>query len=297
MSLTPRLTMIGMYNYDNTLFDNAVFPEGVNKELFVNSLLMKYGECPVIYPNIPFFKNAVNVWSLKWYDSIVRLLGTFNAEYNPLYNYDRTETEDIKETIGDVGNEKTNVMESGTTTGNKNSVDTVTYDTKDMESGTETANGTITDDGETNVNRTVTTNINETTENQVSAYNSPTYAPDNKTLKTGEDTETTEESTTNENTRETETEVTTANTKTKTGTVQDAVSETTNGTNANTRNTSQDTKNDRDREFSREVKMYGNIGVTTSQQMFKEELEIRKNVNLYDVLSEMFYREFCIYVY
>lgn len=43
--------------------------------------------------------------------------------------------------------------------------------------------------------------------------------------------------------------------------------------------------------------LYGNIGVTTSQQMLQAELDLRSKVNIYDVIAEMFYKEFCVYVY
>ena len=41
---------------------------------------------------------------------------------------------------------------------------------------------------------------------------------------------------------------------------------------------------------------FGNIGVTTSQQMVKEELEIRK-INMIDVIVDSFKKRFCLLVY
>ena len=42
--------------------------------------------------------------------------------------------------------------------------------------------------------------------------------------------------------------------------------------------------------------LYGNIGVTTSQQMLKDELDIAK-WNLYNQIADLFISEFCIYTY
>lgn len=42
--------------------------------------------------------------------------------------------------------------------------------------------------------------------------------------------------------------------------------------------------------------LYGNIGITSSQTMLKEELEIAK-WNLYDQIADLFIQEFCIYTY
>ena len=44
-------------------------------------------------------------------------------------------------------------------------------------------------------------------------------------------------------------------------------------------------------------KMYGNIGVTTSQQMGEQELEFRPKLNIYNYIAESFKHEFCIMVY
>ena len=41
---SATLTMIGLYNYDNTLFDNLTFPAGIDKDLAINQILMSCGE-------------------------------------------------------------------------------------------------------------------------------------------------------------------------------------------------------------------------------------------------------------
>ena len=43
--------------------------------------------------------------------------------------------------------------------------------------------------------------------------------------------------------------------------------------------------------------LYGNIGVTTSQQMLQSEIDLFKNFNFYDVVADMFVQEFCCMVY
>ena len=44
MSTTARLSLIGMYNYDPTIFDNLTLPEKYNKDDFINALLLSQGE-------------------------------------------------------------------------------------------------------------------------------------------------------------------------------------------------------------------------------------------------------------
>lgn len=303
MSLNPRLTMIDMYNYDNTLFDMLSFPSAANidRELFVNNLLVTYGEQRVIYPNIPFFKLATKVWSQKWEQSILRIVRTLGADYDPLHNYDRTETE----TVTDEGQEKTTFGNTHTTT--FNTLNTVSSSGQDKttfaDTETTTYNLTETENkeetGEGSRSGTTETESEMITENEVSAFNESTYQPDKKETRSGTESVTTNENTDNTVTTESERKKTGTETAAHTGT--DTTDKTGSGTDAKTgteaiAQTGADTV-DSGNERNRELRAYGNIGVTTSQQMLKEEMMIRQNVNLYDVLAEMFFREFCVYVY
>lgn len=249
MSLTPRLTLIGLYKYNNSLFSNLIFPDNIDKETFIDSLLLEYGECPLIYPDIDFMLLAIGAWSRKWYSNFERIATALNAEYNPIYNYDRneewTETDDLtrSETDSVMGNE-TNVK-----TGNagENTEYTRNIDTKY--------------EGDS------------TNENQISAYNESTYQPNNKDINDfNNDTDTDEsyDSSTTKNTSENHamnrSENRTTNSKE-------------NGTNGKTGH------------------IYGNIGVTESTSLVQHELDLRKTENLYHILCELFYKEFCIYVF
>ena len=42
--------------------------------------------------------------------------------------------------------------------------------------------------------------------------------------------------------------------------------------------------------------IHGNIGVTTSQQMLASELQIRPKLNIYDLITDMFYKEFMLFI-
>lgn len=43
--------------------------------------------------------------------------------------------------------------------------------------------------------------------------------------------------------------------------------------------------------------LYGNIGLTTSQQMATDEVKLRRDFNIYDLIADLFISEFCIYTY
>ena len=209
MSLAPRLTLIGLYNFNNSLFSNLILPEGLENEIFIDTLLMKYGECPLISPNMDYMLLAIGAWSRKWYHNIERMYQAISAEYNPIYNYDKHE------------------VWSGT--------DDLTI------AGSRSESGTIERDYE------------NTTEHKVSAYNESTYQEDNKDETEGNDNTGTESSSEH--------------------------SETRNGTD------------------SKAGHVYGNIGTTKSSEMVKDEIELRYKNNIYDIISELFYKEFCIYIF
>lgn len=91
MSTMQRISMIGLYNYDSTIFDKLTLPEGYSKETFINSLLLEHGEKLALYTDPDFMKSAIGIWSNKWALELSRIYEGLTAEYNPIYNYDRFE--------------------------------------------------------------------------------------------------------------------------------------------------------------------------------------------------------------
>lgn len=151
MSTIQRLTLIGLYNYDSTLFDNLTLPEGYNKETFIDALLLEHGEKCVLYSNPEFFKFSIGVWGRKWSLELSRIYEALTAEYDPIYNYDRYE--EYKDSEG-------RKYESKVNAGHKAS------DNPDFSVVNET-------------------NTNATTENLISADNSGDYQPERKTIENG----------------------------------------------------------------------------------------------------------------
>lgn len=91
MSTIQRLTLIGMYNYDSTLFDSVILPEGYDKQTFIDSLLLEHGEKCVMYTDVDFMKFSLGVVGKKWYHEFERIYRALTEDYNPLHNYDRHE--------------------------------------------------------------------------------------------------------------------------------------------------------------------------------------------------------------
>ena len=109
-----KLTLIGLYNYDNTIFDLLNVPEGLTKDTLVNNILLRSSEFEVLYPDPDFMKSAIGDFSNAWQPTFERWVNALALEYNPLENYDRKE--DWTDTR--------NGHNSGTTSGRTNSTTT-----------------------------------------------------------------------------------------------------------------------------------------------------------------------------
>lgn len=117
------IDLLMMYNYDNSIFDNLQLPSTMNKDDFVNNLLLETAELELMYSKPDFLKFAIGVWSKKELSIWEKLDATLHYEYNPIYNTDRTETE----TVTEEKTGKRNIDGSSTDTGTANSTTTNNY--------------------------------------------------------------------------------------------------------------------------------------------------------------------------
>lgn len=87
------MTLAGLYNWDETLFDAMIFPKNADKQNFIDSLILSYGSCEPLYPDWDFMKNiAIPAWNIKWKSNIEKVYDLLEKlEYNPVENYDRQE--------------------------------------------------------------------------------------------------------------------------------------------------------------------------------------------------------------
>ena len=205
---TAKLTLIGLYNNDNTLFDSLTLPAGIDKTVLVNNILLRSGEFEVLYADPDFLKPAISLWGQKWSRTFEKWQKALAVEYDPLYNYDRRE-----------------------------------------EWVTSEDEGTVTTGKSTDVG---STDVGTTSNDNVSAYNDNTLVPDKQNILTS-------------------------------------------GTNT-VGNTEMENTSDRDRNEVRTGRAYGNIGVTTSQQMLQAELDVA-SWNLYEHITDIFLSEFIIPVF
>ena len=92
MGRAVNLSPLGLYQWDNTVFDLMTIPSALDKPTLIDNLLAETAELEVLYPNPVVFKNLVGVWSAKQLDIWNRLYATTQYEYNPIENYNKYET-------------------------------------------------------------------------------------------------------------------------------------------------------------------------------------------------------------
>lgn len=246
-----KITLIGIENYlnpEHSVFEQLILPDGIDKDILVNSILLRCQEFELLYSDPDFMIKAVNVWSLKNYRTFDKWNKALNIKYDPLYNYDRTE-------------EYTDIHNG-------------TYNRTGSDSGT---NGNTRTD-----NLTMTNNLTQT--NNLTDTNDVTLTHSEKAYDEGAFVEKDKDVTDQDQTH--------TGTVTDTGTVTNTGSVTDSG-NYNSSNT--DTGSD-SHTNTHSARLFGNIGVTTSQQMLQSELDIAR-WNLYDHISDLFAQEFCIMIY
>lgn len=118
-----KMTLNGLYDYgqirNDDLFEDMILPDHLDKEVVLNSILIKCGELPVMWADYPFMKNQIRVWFKRKKPIFDKMVELREAEFNPLYNYDRFE--EYKDSESE--NENYNDSESTSNNTTQNSTD------------------------------------------------------------------------------------------------------------------------------------------------------------------------------
>jgi hypothetical protein len=96
MALKGQISIIGLYNWDNSLFDDFNVPEGVDKNTAVMNILYKCADLEIYIPDWDVLKTAIGIWSTKNAWKWEKLYETMNFVYNPIWNKDGTITETLQ---------------------------------------------------------------------------------------------------------------------------------------------------------------------------------------------------------
>ena len=282
---SAKITLLGFYNWmdeggQDLFAEFSGLPSGVDADTLKQNILLRGGEFEVIYSDPVFFQAAVRPWVKKWYRTIDKWIEALAIKYDPLFNYDRTEEWTDEGTDGKTRNALSSTSEAMSRNASA----------EDSRSGGEVndnsyARNSVT---ETNGSGSETHSGSVETVNEVSAFDSASYQAHDKSTAT----DTTGIGTTNDQTT------------TVGGADQELLDKTYSETGSRTEgaaeNRMQEAQNAESEngahESTHKGRMYGNIGVTTSQQMLRDELEIDK-FNLIDEITDLFLTEFVVPVY
>lgn len=216
--------LLDLLYFDDTVMDNFTVPEGIDRQLALDTIYQRCGLTPLYHPDPAWLKFYVGWWCSKNAKTWEELYKTTIQDYNPIYNYDRTEeTTDTRS--------ETRKLSEDTSSNTKQNGDTSVTDTS-----------------------------SDSSEHTISADNSDSYEPGYKDVSSRQDTQASKSS----------------NRVDVTG--DRAVDETTGET------------------YSHKLRAYGNIGVTTTQEMLEAQRKVVR-YNIYNEIADSFKDEFCLYIY
>lgn len=149
MSRGVTLSIMGLYNQDNTVLDLMEFPEDFTeeqKQTVKKNILVECAEFEFLYPNPTVAKNIIGLWSRKEQPYWDRVYKASLLEYDPIENYRRNEQESISDGRTEEHSGVDSTSSGGTDTASRSGSDTTTGNSgsTDTESGTDTVTNKIT---------------------------------------------------------------------------------------------------------------------------------------------------------
>ncbi len=310
------LSIMGIYRYDDSIFDDFRVPDGIDKEDVIDNILFECAELEIVYPEFDFLKLAIKRWTNKEFPIWSRLYNTTKLEYNPIWNVDAMEETTENRDFTKTGNRK---ITGEDTRNGERIIDGTAKDSRNINTE-ETGEGTenIKNNGESEDTRTsekvktekgTIENVGEISGNNLRSvwgYNEDIPQDAEKVTNTENRTGTETRNLTenenindsNKNTHEDDTTKTT-NTSNKIGTSdindnehKETITDAESGTN---KGTIEDIGEDKGT-INISHRRTGNIGVTTSQKMILEERQVSE-FDIIDYITKSFKRKFCLLIY
>lgn len=297
---TAKATLIGLYSLDRSLFDNMQLPDGIDKDLVVNNLMVRSGEFEVLHFDPEYMKFSIGVWSGKWYRTFAEWLRGTKATWNPIHNYDRFEES------SDTHSHKTTADYSDARTADlkdERTADIAEQRTADL---TDQRTANLTDKRTADLSEQTTLNHADSTaqltsaqtDHSVAAYDNNNFVPSSRDVVNNGTTNVSHTGTVTVGTTGTDTNTTTGtDTNKTTGTDTTVTSGTDTYQHTGTDTTQHSgTLEDTNGSDTHRAHLYGNIGVTQSSEMLKAFYDI-STWNLYDHIADVFTQELLIPVY
>ena len=154
MSRGVSLSVLGLYKFNDHLFDDMQLPTGLtstDRQTVIGNILRKCAELEILYPDYDFCKEMIGLWSKFKKPEWDRIYKLQTMQYNPIENYDRTE------------------------------IETTTTDMADTHSGNDTRAESGSDSQLVKSNSKETNSGTDSTGNSITSYDSNQYQPHDKT--------------------------------------------------------------------------------------------------------------------
>ena len=170
--MRARMSLMGLYDYDNTILDDLAVPDGLDVSILKDNLLIECGYREILYPRPDFFKTALRAWVRKNIGIWAELYDTTLYEYNPIENYDRKEDNTYTRT------DNLKQKNSGTDSTEYSGTDSTEYSGKDT---TQNSGKDITQDSGTDSTQN---SGSDTTLNKAHAFNTSGLSDSNSSTLT-----------------------------------------------------------------------------------------------------------------
>ena len=89
--MAATLSILGLYNYQPSIFDSLTIPTSVDRETLIDNIIMEAAELELLFPNADILGRLIGNWSKTRLAAWNRMIGALDAEYNPIENSDRYE--------------------------------------------------------------------------------------------------------------------------------------------------------------------------------------------------------------
>lgn len=284
MSNGSFMSVLALYRYKDNLFEGMKFPTGFSAEdkaNTINNILLECAELDLLYPSWDTMHDVIPIWSAIELPVWTRIYKASQLEYNPIENYNRTEISTITHDLTEQHSGNDINKATGSDSEQASGSDTLTLDMTESHSGKDT---TEYDDSKTSEN-----SGHDITENSMTSYDSNSlYLHDKSDLSHGQKVT---------DTGLGSSEISYGESVDNDGTETTAYGRKNTTTYGKTDTLTHGEKIEHDGTDKTESNISGNIGVTTSQQMLEQELQIAPKLNIIKMITDSFKERFCLLVY
>lgn len=89
--MQAMLSILSLYAYDNTIFNDLELPEDVDRQTIIDKICFDNAELSLVYTDPAAVKLLIKNWSTVESPNWTRIAEALAAEYSPIENYDRYE--------------------------------------------------------------------------------------------------------------------------------------------------------------------------------------------------------------